>query len=61
MEDLEEYIKTRLDELNELYDFYLNKLDNTYNFNEKNSLENRLHDLRIEMKTLEKIKEIIGD
>lgn len=62
MEDLEKYIKERLEELEEMYDFYLEKLDNTFDFLEIQQYENRLRDLRIERNTLKDVlKQIEGE
>ena len=59
MDDLIVYIKTRLEEIKETYDFYLTKLDMSYSEAEQKTYENRLRDLRIEKNTLEDILEKI--
>ena len=59
MEDVEKYIKERLEEIEETYDFYLEKLDLTYDHADQQQCENRLRDLRIEKNTLKNILEKI--
>ena len=62
MEDLEKYIKERLEDIEETYDFYLTKLDVTFDIMEQQQYENRLRDLRIERNTLKDIlKQIEGE
>ena len=62
MEDLEKYIKERLQDVEETYDFYLTKLDLTYDTLEQQQYENRLRDLRVERNTLKDIlKQIEGE
>lgn len=61
MEDLRDYIEDKLKDIEEMYDFYLNKLDQTYDFHEQQQFENRLRELRIEKHTLEDILEHIGE
>ena len=58
MKELKERIKYELKELNELYDFYLRKTEEEpFNrFNEK-----RLGELRIEIRTYEKVLEMVGE
>ena len=59
MEDLEKYIKERLEEIEETYDFYLYRLDESYEPSEQKQFENRLRDLRIEKNVLIDILEKI--
>lgn len=61
MEDLKDYIEERLSDIEETYDFYLEKLDKTYDHQEQLQFENRLRDLRIERTTLKDILEKIGE
>lgn len=61
MEELKDYIEERLEEIEENYDFYLNKLDQTYSSLEQKQYENRLRELRIEKRTLLDVLEKIGD
>ena len=61
MEDLKDYIEERLSDIEETYDFYLEKLDKTYDHQEQLQFENRLRDLRIERSTLKGILEKMGE
>ena len=61
MEDLKDYIEERLSDIEETYDFYLEKLDKTYDHQEQLQFENRLRDLRIERTTLKDILEKMGE
>ena len=61
MEDLRDYIEERLSDIEETYDFYLEKLDKTYDHQEQLQFENRLRDLRIERSTLKDILEKMGE
>ena len=61
MEDLKDYIEERLSDIEETYDFYLEKLDKTYDHQELLEFENRLRDLRIERTTLKDILEKMGE
>lgn len=61
MEDLRDYIEERLSDIEETYDFYLEKLDKTYDHQEQLQFENRLRDLRIERTTLKDILEKMGE
>lgn len=61
MEDLKDYIEERLSDIEETYDFYLEKLDKTYDHQEQLQFENRLRDLRIERSTLKDILEKMGE
>lgn len=61
MEDLKDYIEERLTDIEETYDFYLEKLDKTYDHQEQLQFENRLRDLRIERSTLKDIIEKMGE
>ena len=60
MEDLEKFIKERLQEIEELYDFYLDKLDRSFDFQEQIQYETRLRELRIEKRTLENILRVMN-
>ena len=57
MEILRDYIEERIEEIEESYDFYLNKLDQTYIESEQRMFENRLRELRIEKNTLKDVME----
>ncbi len=61
MEDLKDYIEERLKDIEEFYDFYLEKLDKTFDSQEQAQYENRLRDYRIERNTLKDILEKIGE
>lgn len=61
MEILENKIKKKLEELDELYDSYLTKLDDPIWKNNIRYFEGRLHDIRIEMNTLKEVLEMIED
>ena len=61
MEELKDYIEERLKEVEEFYDFYLEKLDKTFDPQEQAQYENRLRDYRIERNTLKDIIEKIGE
>ena len=61
MEDLKDYIEERLKDVEEFYDFYLEKLDKTFDPQEQAQYENRLRDYRIERNTLKDIMEKIGE
>lgn len=61
MEDLKDYIEERLKDVEEFYDFYLEKLDKTFDPQEQAQYENRLRDYRIERNTLKYIMEKIGE
>ena len=61
MEDLRDYIEERLNDIEEFYDFYLEKLDKTYDEQEQAQYENRLRDYRIERNTLRDVLDKIGE
>lgn len=61
MEDLKDYIEERLSDIEETYDFYLEKLDKTYDHQEQLQFENRLRDLRIERSILKDILEKMSE
>ena len=61
MEELKDYIEERLKDVEEFYDFYLEKLDKTFDPQEQAQYENRLRDYRIERNTLKDILEKIGE
>ena len=58
MIELKERIKYELKELNELYDYYLRKTEEEP-FNKFN--EKRLSEIRIEIRTYEKVLEMVGE
>lgn len=55
MEDLIIYIKEKLKRLDEEFFYYEEKLDRTYEPTEKQRLENLVHDIRVESRTLNDI------
>ena len=55
MEDLIIYIKEKLKRLDEEFFYYEEKLDRTYEPMEKQRLENLVHDIRVESRTLNDI------
>ncbi len=57
MEDLKTYIEEKIEELEELYDFYLQKLDQTYSDSEQKQFENRLREIRIQKNTYKDVLE----
>ena len=61
MENLRDYIEERIEEIEESYDFYLNKLDQTYIDSEQRMFENRLRELRIEKNTLKDVMEKMNE
>ena len=61
MENLKDYLEERLGETEESYDYWLSKLDQTYQENEIRAIENRLRELRIEKNTLKDIMEKINE
>lgn len=61
MENVRDYIEERLKDLEETYDFYLNRLDKTYDDSERRQFENRLRELRVEKNTLSDVLEKIGE
>lgn len=61
MEDLKDYIEDRLKEIEEIYDFYLTKLDSTFVDSELRQYEYRLRELRVEKRILEDIIDKIGE
>lgn len=61
MEELKDYIEERLSGIQEIYDYYLEKLDHTFKFDEIQELHNRIRELRIQKNLLEEIKEKIGE
>lgn len=61
MENLKDYIEERLEQTEESYDYWLSKLDQTYQENEIRAIENRLRELRIEKNTLKEIMEKINE
>lgn len=61
MENVKDYIEERLKDIEETYDFYLNRLDKTYDDHERRQFENRLRELRVEKNTLSDVIEKIGE
>lgn len=61
MENLKDYIDERIEQTEESYDYWLSKLDQTYQENEIRAIENRLRELRIEKNTLKEIMEKINE
>lgn len=61
MEDLKEYLNDRLSGIEEIYNYYIEKLEKTYKPDEISELVTRIRDLRIEKTTIEDIIEKIGD
>ena len=59
MEDLEKYIKERLEQIEDNYIYLIEKLDITHNPIDKETLINKIRDLRIEKITLEDVLEKI--
>ena len=57
MDDLKEYVDERLSGIEEVYEFYLVKLDHTYKPEEIEELMNKIRELRIQKNLLEDIKE----
>ena len=55
MEDLINYIKYKLQRLDDEFFYYAEKLDRTYEPIEKQRLENLVHDIRTEARTLNDI------
>ena len=59
MDELKEYVEERLSGIEEVYEFYLDKLDHTYKTEEIEELTNKIRELRIQKNLLEEIKEKI--
>ena len=61
MDELRDYVEDKLSGIEEVYEFYLEKLDHTYKPEEIEELMNKIRELRIQKNLLEDIKEKIGD
>lgn len=59
MDELKEFIQDKLSGIEEVYEFYLEKLDHTYKSEELEELMNKIRELRIQKNLLEEIKEKI--
>lgn len=57
MQELKKKIEKKLDELNDLYDYYLNMTED-YHYNNVN-VNQRINDLRIEIRTYKHVLELI--
>lgn len=58
---MKEKIKKYLEELDELYDFYLEKTEKATNSSTLKQAEDRLHDLRISINTIKHILEMFEE
>lgn len=61
MDELKEFISDKLSGIEEVYEFYLEKLDHTYKPEELEELMNKIRELRIQKNLLEEINEKIGE
>lgn len=61
MDELRDYVEDKLSGIEEVYEYYLEKLDHTYKSEEIEELMNKIRELRIQKNLLEEIKEKIGD
>lgn len=59
METLKDYIEERLEQIKELYTYYLEGLDHEFDPKQRITLYNRLRDLRVEKTTLENVKDVM--
>ena len=59
MNELRDYIEDKLSGIEEVYVYYLEKLDHTYKPEEVQELMNKIRELRIQKNLLEDIKEKI--
>ena len=59
MDELKEYIEERLSGIEEVYEYYLDKLDHTYKPEEIEELMNKIKELRVQSNLLKDIKEKI--
>lgn len=59
METLKEYIEERLEQIEELYTYYLEGLDHEFDPRQRITLYNRLRDLRVERETLQNVKDVM--
>lgn len=57
---MKEKILKEVKELEELYDYYLEKTEDPY-YNYQKYFEDRLHDLRVEIKTYKKVLEMFDE
>lgn len=60
MDELRDYVEDKLSGIEEVYEYYLEKLDHTYKPEEIEELMNKIRELRIQKNLLEEIKEKIG-
>ena len=60
MEELAKYIKERIEMIDESYEYYLEKLDITFNPSERAEVYNKMRDLRIEKNVLLNVQDIAG-
>lgn len=58
---MKEKLLKEIKELEELYDYYLEKTEDPYYNYQQKYFEERLHDLRVEIKTYKKVIDMIGD
>lgn len=56
---MKEKILKEVKELEELYDYYLEKTEDPYYNYQQKYFEDKLHDLRIEIKTYKKVLEML--
>lgn len=56
---MKEKLLKEIKELEELYDYYLEKTEDPYYNYKQKYFEDRLHDLRIEIKTYNKVLEML--
>ena len=61
MDELKDFVEDKLNEIEEIYEFYLEKLDHTYKREESEELLNKIKELRIQKNLLIEIKEKMGD
>lgn len=59
MDELRDYVEDKLSGIDEVYEYYLEKLDHTYKPEEIEELMNKIRELRIQKNLLEEIKEKI--
>ena len=59
MDELKDYIDERLSGIEEVYEYYLDKLDHTYKPEEIEELMNKIKELRVQSNLLKDIKEKI--
>ena len=59
MDELRDYVEDKLSGIEEVYEYYLEKLDHTYKSEEIEELMNKIRELRTQKNLLEEIKEKI--